>query len=171
MNPKTFGGFYQQGDKRDEEDVKAGNMRVLGVDVPTWALESPIMQTFQLGATVRRLSEAVTKKAPDPPGFVAGAVGGLLGLAEHEPLVDNPERIFKLFDPHDRNYAADELIKGTVEPGLLQNIASWSDSHDKRAIATKILAPENDRSPTTLKEHLETGIPGLRNDVPLKRGK
>lgn len=154
-NPKAFGGYYQPGEKRKEGDLKPGQSMIFGQRIPAWLLESPIFQAMQIGATVRRVSDTVVKGKPN--GITAGVLAGGLGLALREPLADEPGRIYSaLKDAKERQYFLGELAKSTVEPMLLQNIAEFMDK-------------AKDRKPETLKEHMEMGVPGLREKVPEKK--
>jgi hypothetical protein len=65
--------------------------------------------------------------------------------------------VSKSFDPHTRTEFLGEMAKGILIPQLLQQLASFMDKD-----------PEGNpvvRHPTTLVEHLKTGIPGLRSSV------
>jgi hypothetical protein len=71
-------------------------------------------------------------------------------------LADEPSRILAAMkNPKERQYFMGELAKSTVEPMLMQNIADFMDKG-------------TERKPTTMKEHLEMGVPGLRPNVPKK---
>lgn len=154
MNPQIFGGYYQDKEKRKQGDAKANSVQLFGMNIPAWLIESPIFQAMQIGATVRRVKDAKVKG--EEKGIGEGIWAGALGLAEHVPMIDQPLRIFKAVeDPKERQWYLDELAKGTIEPALLQKIAEWADPADKR-------------NPTDLKEHIEMGLPGLRQNVPEK---
>jgi hypothetical protein len=154
MRPDLFGGYYQK-DNKDKNALKPGSIKVGGVEVPVWLLESPIFQTMQLGATIRKVKDAKVEGG-GTKGVAEGVWAGATGLASHEPLIDAPERFFKVFDgPKERNTYFYQLAQSTLEPALLNNIAQWTDGNKQR-------------KPTDLKEQLEMGIPGLRQNVPLK---
>lgn len=161
FNPTTFGGYYQQGEKRDDKDVKAGAAKIFGHTIPIWLLESPIFQTMQLGSTIRRVAD--TKVKDIPKGITSGIMAASLGLAEHEPLVDQPTRILEAIkSDKERSYFLDEMAKSTIEPALLQNIAEGKEWFQSGSVKHK---------PETLGEHLEMGVPGLREKVPTKNQK
>lgn len=154
MRPDLFGGYYQK-DNKDKGGLKPGSIKVAGMEVPVWLLESPIFQTMQLGATIRKVKDSKVAGS-GTKGTVEGVWAGALGLASHEPLIDAPERFFKVFDgPKERDRYFDQLAQSTLEPALLNNIADWTDKGTPR-------------KPTNLKEQLEMGIPGLRQNVPAK---
>jgi len=155
FNPGSFGGYYQKGEKQSPDKLKPGSAKILGMKIPIWLLESPLFQTMQLGATVRKLSdEKMTNK---PKGFTEAMLAAELDLMGHEPLVEQPSRITSLFtNPKEREYFLGELAKGTVVPAGLSNIAQYTD-------------PEEGRKPESMLEHIETGIPGLRENVAAKK--
>lgn len=156
FNPNNFGGYYQKYEKRDEGDIQAGEAKIFGVTIPKWLLHSPIYETMQLGATVRRAKDKMVHGIPQ--GMTEGMWAGALGLAEEEPLLDQPMRFAKMFESErDRKYYLGELAKSTFDPILLQNVAKWMD-------------PKEKRKPETIWEHIETGIPGLRENVKEKGG-
>ena len=155
FRPDLFGGYYQPHEKRKEGDLKAGEMKVGSLHIPMWLLESPIFQTMQLGATVRKAKDKITKGQPQ--GIGEGIWAGALGLAQHEPLIDQPVRMAKIFEgKNERDYYLGELAKSTVDPAILDFAAKATD-------------PEKTRKPTTILEHIKTGIPGLRETVPTKK--
>lgn len=156
FNPNNFGGYYQKYEKRDEGDIQAGEAKMFGVTIPKWLLHSPIFETMQLGATVRRAKDKMVHGIPQ--GITEGMWAGTLGLAEEEPLLDQPMRFAKIFESQkERTYYLGELAKSTIAPMLLQNIAKWIDPAEKR-------------KPETIWEHIEMGIPGLRENVKEKGG-
>jgi len=170
LNPQVFGGYYQKGEKRDDKDVKVGDMRVLGINIPAWALEAPIFQAMQVGATVRRIKDTMVKG--QEKGIGEGVWGGALGLMSHEPLLDEPSRIMGAFSSDkERGYFFGELAKSTLVPAIADYAAKVSDPADTRSVGEKMLEPENKRSPETVGEHIESGIPGLRENTPIKKPK
>jgi len=154
FNPANFGGYYEKYEKRAPGDLKAGQTRAFGLTIPVWLQESPIFQTMQLGATIRRVQDKIVHGEPE--GIGKGIWAGLLGLVEHEPLVDQPARIMgAIKDPKEREYFLGQLAKGTIVPAGISNIAQWTD-------------PAESRKPGSILESVETGIPGLRENVPEK---
>lgn len=167
LNPKTFGGYYQKDDKRKPGDVKPGDMRIGDTDIPAWALEAPLFQTMQLGATVRRIKDSFVKG--QEKGLGAGIWGGAMGLLSHEPLLDEPSRLMEAFGSEkNRGYFFGELAKSTLVPAMLDYIAKATDPLDQHSTIRKIIEPENERRPATIKEHIESAIPGLREEVGVK---
>lgn len=168
LNPQAFGGYYQKGQKRDPNDVKFGAANVLDVKIPAWMLEAPVFQAMQLGATVRRVKDTMVKG--QEKGIGEGMWAGALGLLSHEPLIDEPVRLGEMLgNSSERQYFMGELAKSTLVPAASDYAAKVSDPLDKRPIGERLMDPENDRKPTTVKEHIESAIPGLREDVGEKK--
>lgn len=152
LNPDVVGGYYQPGKKRAPGDVKAGSIRVYGHDIPSWALHNPLLETLQIGSTIRRV--AVDKMGSIPLGLAAGA----LGLIEEVPFVREMLEVSKAFRANERVAFAGELSKSLVVPQAVQ----WAAQH---------FDPTTEyRKPRTVMEHIATGIPGLRETVPVKSG-
>jgi len=161
FNPKLFGGYYQPGEKRPSKDVKAGEMRTPLGDVPTWLLHHPLIQVGQLGATVRRVTDSkLNKKAgTKPQGLPLGITAGLMGLVEEVPIGREIFDLGRLHDPHERESFIAEYMKSLVVPQGVQWAARQGDKN-----AQGNVIPRRGR---TIPEHLKTGIPGLRKDVPV----
>jgi hypothetical protein len=47
FNASSIGGYYQRGEKREEDDVKAANLRVLGVDMPKWMIHTLFLKHYK----------------------------------------------------------------------------------------------------------------------------
>ena len=156
FNPDVVGGYYQQDEKRKPGDVKPGTIRVYGQNVPSFLLHNPLLETLQLGATIRRVAD--TKVKGQPNGIATGVWTGALGLTEELPFVRTPIELAKVFDPKERAYAEGELAKGFLVPQAVDFAA--------RATDTKANGEPQKRKPATVIQHIETGIPGLRQTVP-----
>lgn len=169
---ENFGGFYQKGKKQKDDEPGFMGARIFGENVPAWMMESPIFQTMQLGATVRKLSDTYVKKDKATMGVWKASGHALLGLAEEEPLLEAPGQLFSaITNDRDRMYYLGELAKSTIDPAILNNVASWTDSADKRSFLEKLEKSENLRKPSTIMQHIESGAPYFREDVPLKTDK
>jgi len=152
------GGYYQPGEKRKPGDVKAGNVRLFGQEVPSYLLHTPIMEVVQLGATVRRVAESKMKKRDaDPQGLGSGVWAASLGLIEGIPYARTAAEYTKLFDPRERQYETGQIAKDIVDPQLLQWIARVTDMRDGARV---------NRKPGTVGEAIKSGIPGARQTVP-----
>lgn len=170
LNPQVFGGYYERGEKRKPGDVKVGDMKIGDVNIPAWALEAPLFQAMQLGATIRRVKDELVKG--HEKGIGEGVWSGMLGLMSHEPLIDEPSRLGgMLASPEERKYFIGELAKSSFIPSVSEYAAKVSDPADTRSLGEKMLEPENKRQPTTIPEHIESAIPGLRENTPVKQPK
>ena len=159
--PTMFGGYYQQGQKRKPKDVKEGGARVAGVNVPNYILHNPTLEALQVGATMRRVADSkLHKKDRDRQGITAGVVAGGLGLAEEVPFVREMMETVKAFNPSERGQFLGELTKSITVPQLLQSAANATDKNKAGNLIQ--------RKPATILQHVETGIPGLRQTVPKK---
>lgn len=162
FNPQMFGGYYQPG-KRDEKDVNFGSVRLGSVDVPSMLVHNPLLEVFQLGATVRRVTDSkLRKKDEDTQGLGAGSVAGALGLLEETPFIREPLEISKVFDPAQRTSALGKNAESFLIPSGVQWIARQTDL-DAQGNPVK-------RAPATIMENVQEGVPGLRKNLPVKKG-
>jgi hypothetical protein len=163
FNPNTIGGYYQPGEKRRKEDVKAGAIRIGGINIPSYLLHNPLLETLQIGATIRRVADSkIRKRDQTSQGIPAGLLAGGLGMAEGVPFVRDTLDLTKLFTPSERGQFMGEYAKSMLVPQLSQFIANQQDKNSQGDIIK--------RNPQTLTQHIETGIPGLRQNVPAKKG-
>lgn len=147
---RMFGGFYSPGEKRDDKDAKWGRVRIDGHNL---VLPTPIITSAQMGSTMMRVAlSKLHKKDVKDKGIVAGAAAAVLGLAASAPVISPIEE------------AAGDVERGQPQklfwdqitsfiPQIVQNIAVDVDQGKSRA-------------PRDLKEAVEVGIPGLRENVP-----
>lgn len=160
-NADKIGGYYQPG-KRDKEDVNFGSARVFGHDLPSYVLHNPLLEMLQIGATVRRVAESyASKKAADKQGLGAGVEAAAFGLLGEVPFAREAADAGKLLDSRERPAAEGRIAKSVIVPAALSSAAQY---FDKDANGKPI-----ERKPTGLKQYVETGIPGLRQNVPVKK--
>lgn len=170
--PAAFGGFYQKDEKRKADDVKFGGARVGGIDIPTWALHNPLLEVFQLGATVRRVSDTIKKG--QEKGIGQGIIEGLAGAAEEVPFVRQPVEYAKLLNPQERGWAFGALARDMVVPKLVQWLAGQRDRDARTApagaspLVKQFQSEPTKRKPATTLQHVKMGVPGLRETVPIK---
>lgn len=155
----SIGGYYQPG-KRDEADVKFGSVRLWGHNIPSYLVHNPLLECLQIGATVRRVADSkVRVHDEDKQGIVAGLMAGALGLSEEVPFAREMfGELPKLFRPHERQQFLNEMTKSFVVP---QGVDWTARQLDKDATGEVVK-----RKPKTLLQTVETGIPGLRKNVP-----
>jgi hypothetical protein len=156
FNPKVVGGYYQPGEKRRAKDVPVGEIKVYGTNIPAFLLHNPLLEVAQLGATVRRVADAKLKGQSQGTG--TGLWAGLMGLLDKVPFAHEAVTSGKIIGggPEGR-YEAGELVKSIVDPAALQSVAEFGDK-DRRGRPVK-------RNPQTVLQHIETGIPVLREKV------
>lgn len=158
FNPNAIGGYYQPGQKRDDKDVKFGSIKVFGVNVPSLLLHNPATEMLQIGATIRRVADSKFKKSDEESrGLLAGMIQASTGVAEEVPFVKQTVDMAKALDPRQRDEFVDEFIKSRAVPGISQWTANQLDK-DSDGNTIK-------RKPESLFQHIESGIPGLRQNV------
>lgn len=161
----SIGGYYSSDDKRKSGDVKPGGIRVFGVDVPKWALHAPPWEALHFGATMRRQLGSGHKISD-------AAIASGLGMVEHTPFVNEVFRMHDLRNAKSRGEFFNEFAKTSLEPAALTKLAEWTD-RSRPFQASDIFTGEgtNKRAPEGLGQTLESGIPGLRENTPLKIAK
>jgi hypothetical protein len=165
FNPQAIGGYYQMGKKRPEGDVKAGSIKVYGYNIPSLLIHNPLLEVLQIGATIRRVADSkLHKKDKETQGIGMGALAGALGLGEQIPFVRETFDWSKLQNPYERSQFLSEYAKSLLEPGLLQTIAQQTDRTDGYFTGDKV-----DRKPKGFVQVMESGIPELRQNVPVKK--
>jgi hypothetical protein len=96
-------------------------------------------------------------------GLMAGSLAAGVGLARTVPFFEEPARIAEATRTADTaGLFVDDLIKSLIIPPDIQKLAKETDPLSDYNIS---------RKPSDLGETLKTGIPGLREDVPIKRKK
>lgn len=163
FNPQTFGGYYSG--KRKDEEVKAGAVRVGGVNVPAWLQHNPLLQVFQMGATMRRAAD--TFKGGEKQGLGVGIGAGLAGTAEEIPFVRETKQVAGLSSNNatERGHFFGELLKSLALPQAVQWLAGETD---KKVPFSPAEEPVH-RKPKGVLQTVESGFPGLRQKVPAGR--
>lgn len=155
-NAKNIGGYYQDHEKRDKKDVKAGGLKLFREDVPRWMLHTPLLEMLQIGATLRRVEDAYHKKGKEG-GVAAGIFAAGMGLAKEVPFIDQPKQLSEASANADKasKWAA-SLVKSMIVPPDLANVAKSTDP-----------AYQNDikRKPQSIMDIFKMDIPGLREQV------
>lgn len=152
-----LGGYYQRG-KRDEGDVPFGSVRAFGVEIPSLLIHNPLLETLQIGATIRRVADSkLRKKDEDTQGLGAGTMAAALGLLEEVPFVREVTELGKMIDPMTRENALGNLVQGMTVPAGISWIARQIDRDER---GDKI-----QRDTKTVGEHVIEGVPGLRETL------
>jgi hypothetical protein len=168
LNPNQFGGYYQKGDKRKDEEVQPGEIMFFGKRIPKVFTHVPILEAAQFAATARRVMDKMIEKGDEGGKTGAIAEGGLAatkGLAEEVPFYETPARWFTGKEGS-RGVAegAGELARGTI-PGFIQETAKYTD---KDAQGNPIPRAPQGGFPSRFGQTIEMGVPGLRQRVPVK---
>ena len=117
------------------------------------------MSAAQIGATIRRVADSkLRKRDKNTQGLSHGAMAAAVGLADATPFVREMTEISKLMNPYERDQWLAEMAKSMVVPQGVQSLADWLDKNDKGETVK--------RKPTTITQGIESGIPGLRKNVP-----
>lgn len=165
FNPEMFGGYYQSG-QRDPDDVAFGGARIAGHDIGKLWLHNPLLETFQIGATIRRVMDSkVSKKDRSNKGVMAGIGAGVLGVSEEVPAIQEMFNISEAAHGGSAKQFAGELGASMVVPQTLQDIAKDTDTD-----AGDLLLPKGatvPRKPDGFFDYFKQAIPGLRKDVPV----
>ena len=175
-NPDSVGGYYQHQEKRKPGDVKAGGFKLFGHEMPHWMFHAPIFEVIQMGATIRRVADSLDRNR-ERKGVAAGVIAASIGLAKEQPFLDEIDRIGNaLNNETERRYFAGSLLRSTLIPPGVQQLAAMTDKKDKSVkppqtpmqyLAYPFQEPVK-RKPSTLLQHVEMGIPYLRQNVPEK---
>jgi hypothetical protein len=159
--PQYFGGYYQPGEKRDDADVKWGNMRIFGVNVPSFLVHNPLLETMQIGATFRRVMDSKFHKSDiHSQGIIAGLTASVLGVGEEIPFVREIGELAKLLDPNERSQFLGNFAKSRLIPRILQESAEWTD-RTKGPFSGDMIK----RRPDGLVQNIASGIPYLREKM------
>lgn len=156
----TLGGFYQPGEKRKDDQAGVNGIRIDGHNIPGLALHNPLIAVGQLGHTMGAiLASKLNKKSDQTHSIPVATVAGLMGLLNQSPLGNTVELASQISDPRSAEYAMGEHVKGLLIPQLLQETANALDQQNGKLVK---------RNPQTITQHVETGIPGLRQTVKRK---
>ena len=164
FNPQMFGGYYQMNDKKQAGHPKFGTVQVGGVNIPSFLIHNPLLETLQIGATVRHVADAKLRMHDrETQGVVQGSIAAALGLTDEVPFVRQVTDLMQVMNPYERGKYIDQFARDMIIPlGI-----SWVAQHfDKDAQGNYVL-----RDPKGLKETLESAIPILRKKVPVKQEK
>jgi hypothetical protein len=160
----TFGGYYQPGEKRKPDQAGVGGIKIGDTKLSGLWLINPILADGQLFHTIGVVAASKLKKgSKDNKGLVIGAIAGASGLLNDSPLGRTSETITQLGQPSSISYGAGEWMKNLLVPQLVNEAAQWQDK-DAKGNPIK-------RQPSTVGQHIETGVPYLRENVPAKKDK
>lgn len=159
LTADQVGGYYQPGKKQKPEAVKYGTIHMWGTDIPAYLLHNPFLEAVQFGATIRHVADARMKKTnAETNGLWMGLAQATTGAYEQLPFIRESVDLSGLRQPTQMRNVVGEHLRSFVIPMALQWIAEQTDKGVQR-------------QPQTISQHLEMGIPGLRQNVPLKKAK
>lgn len=159
----SIGGYYQPNDKSGNHP-KFGTLQIAGVNIPTYLIHNPLLETLQIGATIRHVADAkLRKRDQDSQGVGSGIMAAGLGLVEEVPFVNEPVEFTRMFNPYERTQFENQFARDLIVPLGVK----WVAEHfDKDADGNYIA-----RDPQTFWQSIESAIPGLRQNVPEKQQK
>lgn len=159
----SIGGFYRKGEKRKDGDLKSGEYKIGGEVMPKWFGHTPIAMLMNLGATAARARKE---------GAESGVIEGTKGFAREVPFVPAVTNLIDALGNENstQRYVA-SMIAGTAEPSILPQIARAKDTPG--TLPKNILTPARQRESrpgyvNKTVDELKLGIPGLREQVPLR---
>ena len=159
LRADQIGGYYTG--KRDEKDVKPGELRIFGWNVPSMLVHNPLFEQAQIGATIRRVAESKLRKSDtEEQGVGAGTMATALGLIEEVPFVREAYEMADLKDPNSRGRVVGQTIGSLAIPSAISWIARQIDEDEKGETVK--------RDPKTINDYIKAGIPGLRETLPEK---
>jgi hypothetical protein len=165
-NSSKFGGVYvmgQQAPKDKESGLKNGEIALSdGMHLSHYLTKGPTGTYMNIVADARRYYDEQTgPKGRSPlstlPGvalFSLGALGSSLA-----PLSTGARLLSPFYSAEQK---MGELLRNIFEPGVMQDVAEHFDKNENGDIIR--------REPKTVGEELESGIPGLREQVDAKGG-
>ena len=158
----VLGGFYQPGEKRKDNQAPAGGMRIFGHNLPGVLFHNPVIAAAQMAHEIGALlASKVNKHSNQTHSIPASTAAAMMGLINQSPLGATTELASGLADVRSVDYFLGEHAKGLLVPQLVQEAANFTDK-DAQGKTIK-------RNPQTIPQHIESGIPGLRQTLPVKR--
>jgi hypothetical protein len=153
-----FGGYYQPGEKRKPDDVKAGAVRIGGTTIKPYLLHNPFIWAAQFGATIGRVAESRFRaRDEDPQGLGSGVVAAGIGLLREIPFAREIIDDATILDPKQTTAQMEKKAASWMVPGVVQWAAAQGDSIP--------------RKPQGLIQRVENNVPGLRDRVAVDSGK
>lgn len=157
-----IGGYYDRHLKRGHADVQPGDIKTPAGTIPKFLNHYQLAEMLHFGATIRRIEES-TQRNPDtkkrePKGLKEGIYGAAKGLVGQVPFFDEPGRLADAAQNTKTvgNFLGSE-VRGALIPPDVQRLAKMLD--DQQALK---------RRPKGFIDQIKSGIPGLREQVPLQ---
>lgn len=155
LNPGDIiqaGGYYAPG-KKQQGALKPGDLIIAGVHIPHALAHNPVFESIQFWSTIKR-------------GFQSGGAGMAaydvsFGLGEQEPGIGQVMQFGKgIQSETGTGDFFGQWIRGIAEPQAVQQTTAYLD---KDAAGNPI-----NRKPKGFTDQLKMGLPGLRQQVPVK---
>ena len=161
-NADSFGGYYQRGEKRKLNDLKPGNMKLFGMELPTWASHNPAFEVMQFGATLRHLTDKRNGKSGDDVG--TALLKTSQSLSSEIPFFND-----QIIPSYGVTKMAADKVRSIIPPDI-QKLARSEDMNrqSEHKGVDYFLTGRGEvqkRYPKGFKEEIELGIPGLRKNV------
>ena len=157
-NPKTYKQVEQKTGLRPME------MKFLPQWMGAWASHNQPAMAMQAGATFGHLMDAKWPRGTTPVGrgvqAERGVIGGILGDVPFMNQLGNLDKLI-IGEPMEFQKEGGQFLRGNIVPVLVQEIARWTDTHDRNGHPIK-------RYPRDIGQEVEMGIPGLRQTVPTR---
>lgn len=154
---RIFGGYYQPGDKRGQEDAKFGRIRIAGHVLPHYLSHFMILEPAQFGSTIMRVARSMRKKGGEQKGYTEGMFQAALAQVNNAPVVGSTLH----FEQDSKQGGGAQVVNNIVAnavPGLVRNAAEDFDAHDEEGEPVK-------RKPVSISDAAKMNIPGLRQQV------
>lgn len=181
-NSENIGGYYQRGEKRPDEDVSAGGLKLFGFSIPKVFLHTPALEMLQIGSTVARLQKDEAEDmdreltlAEKSGSFLSSYPKTLTSLVEQIPFVNSQST--EPFTKAGKSFAKGEYGKtwdaikeiagqkgATFLPRFIQEQAAWMDRKD----GGYLFGDEEKRATKEWYDQFIKGVPVWRKSLPTK---
>lgn len=154
LHPQYFGGIYSNEDPKKPAGMKTGQLKVMGVNIPSWMNHAPEINFMQTIASARRAYDryyTLPSKPHDPVDRLTDVMSfTLMSPVKDFPQVNTWLRMFG--GEQSMGQAAGATVRDAIIPGAITSTMARMDSKA--------------RTPHSFWQEMEMGIPGLRQTVP-----
>ena len=163
----SVGGFYTG--KRDEADLKAGDVVAFGMHLPYWLSHTPLWTLLHAGATFKRLEDEASDQTQDdndgneiPKEWLGNAFKiTLKSTIDNLPFVQTPAKIYDAMKKTGSlSNMTGDLAKSFFLPPDVQKVANYFDQGEDgetRKVEAK-----------GFWKRMQMGVPFLRNSLETK---
>jgi hypothetical protein len=164
--PNMFGAahYYKKGTDQPE-GLEEGEVKFFGLTVPKWLADNPYLVTMKIGSSLRNAFDYYTDQegVEAPQAAVRAFVETGVDALKETPILGTPSELIKAAEGYGGNWFWYSQVKGTLIPGIVQEIAE--DTDNKEGWSDVFMGTRIKRKPQSLGESLKTGLPGLREEV------